>query len=114
MGKFKNIFLFLLSICILSCSDNNTQEKLNDISTYVCSNPDSARKALNKICKSELTTEQLRAHHALLTCESEYFHKRKVNDSTLNTALKYFVNKEKGSISQQMETKLLSIYTSVS
>lgn len=113
MRKIKYIFLILSLINILSCSNNNTQDKLEDISTYVCTNPDSARKELNKIKKSELTTEQLMALHALLSCESEYFQKRKINDSTLNIAINFFINKDKGTESQQMETELFMIYKNI-
>lgn len=113
MEKIKYILLILSAINILSCSNSNTQNKLENISTYICSKPDSAIKELNKINKSELITEQLRAHHALLKCESEYFRKRKINDSILNIALKYYVYKTKGTVSQQMEAELLSTYKSL-
>ena len=92
MEKLKYLLLLILATTIYSCSNNETQDKLNDISTYVCSNPDSARKELEGINKSKLTTEQLRAHHALLTCESEYFSRREIKDSTLNVASKYFID----------------------
>lgn len=113
MEKIKYIFLIISVINILSCSNCNIEDKLEDISTYVCTNPDSAIKELNKIKKSQLTTEQLRAHHALLTCESEYFYKREINDSTLNLASKYYILKGKGTTSQKMETELLSTYQSI-
>ncbi len=113
MEKIKYIFLFLVAINILSCSNNNTQDKLEDISTYVCTNPDSARKELNKIKKSELTTKQLRANHALLLCESEYLTKCTVDDSTLNVASIYFLEGKNGTTSQQMEAELLYIYKEI-
>ena len=113
MEKIKYIFLILSVINILSCSNCDIQNKLEDISTYVCTNPDSARKELNKIKKSKLTTEQLRAHHALLSCESEYLTKCKVNDSTLNVASKYFIDGKNGTTSQQMEAELLCIYKEI-
>lgn len=113
MGKIKYIFLILSVINILSCSNCDIQNKLEDISTYVCTNPDSARKELNKIKKSKLTTEQLRAHHALLSCESEYLTKCPINDSTLNVASIYFIDGKNGTTSQQMETELLCIYKEI-
>lgn len=113
MGKIKYIFLILSVINILSCSNCDIQNKLEDISTYVCTNPDSARKELNKIKKSKLTTEQLRAHHALLSCESEYLTKCPINDSTLNVASIYFLEGRNGTTSQQMETELLRIYKEI-
>lgn len=113
MEKIKYIFSILVAINILSCSNSGIQDKLGDISTYVCSNPDSARKELDKINKSELTTEKLRAHHALLKCESEYLTKCTVDDSTLNVASKYFVEGKNGTTSQQMEAELLCIYKEI-
>lgn len=113
MEKIKYIFLLLVAINIISCSNNNTQDKLEDISTYVCTNPDSARKELNKIKKSELTTKQLRANHALLLCESEYLTKCTVDDSTLNVASIYFLEGKNGTTSQQMEAELLYIYKEI-
>lgn len=113
MEKIKYIFLILSVINILSCSNCDIQNKLEDISTYVCTNPDSARKELNKINKLGLTTEQLRAHHALLTCESNYFSRREIKDSILDIASKYFINLKKGTISQQMETRLLQLFATI-
>lgn len=113
MGKIKYILLILSAINILSCSNCNTQNKLENISTYVCSNPDSAKKELNKIKKSELTSEQLLAHHALLTCKSEYFSRRRVDDSIINIAYDIFVRQNKGTLSQQKETKLLHTYKKI-
>ena len=113
MEKLKYLLLLMLATTIYSCSNNETQDKLNDISTYFCSNPDSARKELERINKSELTTEQLRAHHALLSCESEYLTKCTVDDSTLNVASKYFIDGKNGTTSQQMETELLCIYKEI-
>lgn len=113
MKRIKYIFLILVAINIISCTKCDTQYKLDIINTYICTDPDSAIKELNKISKSQLTTEQLHAHHALLKCEGEYFQKRKINDSILNIALKYFVYKGKGSASQQMETKLLYLYKNI-
>ena len=113
MEKLKYLLLLILATTIYSCSNNETQDKLHDISTYVCSNPDSARKELEGINKSELTTEQLRAHHALLSCESEYLTKCTVDDSTLNVASKYFIDGKNGTTSQQMEAELLYIYKEI-
>lgn len=110
MEKIKYIFLILSVINILSCSNCDIQNNLEDISTYVCTNPDSARKELNKINKLGLTTEQLSAHHALLSCESEYLTKCTVDDSALNIASTYYIEGKNGTTSQQMETELLNIY----
>ena len=113
MEKIKYIFLILSFINILSCSNCEIQNKLEDISTYVCTNPDSAKKELNKINKCKLTTEQLSAYHALLLCESEYLTKRNFNDTILNIASKYYIENKKGTISQQMETKILYMYKKI-
>lgn len=113
MEKIKYIFSILVAINILSCSNCNTQNKLENINTYVYTYPDSAKKELNKINKSELTTEALRAYHALLTCESNYFSRREIKDSILNIASKYFIQNKKGTVSQQMETRLLQLFTTI-
>ena len=113
MEKIEYIFLILSFINILSCSNCDIQNKLEDISTYVCTNPDSAKKELNKINKCKLTTEQLSAYHALLLCESEYLTKRNFNDTILNIASKYYIENKKGTISQQMETKILYMYKKI-
>lgn len=110
MVKTKYLFIILLSCCILSCSNDNILNKLEEISAYVCVYPDSAIKELNKIDKSILTTEKNRSLHALLLCESGYFSKRIINDSILDIALNFYVHNKNGTISQQMETKLLYIY----
>ncbi len=113
MRILKFIFLIPIITNILSCSHSNIQNKLDDISTYVCSNPDSAQKELSRINKSELATEQLRAAHALLTCESDFFTRRSINDTILNVASEYFVQQKKGTASQQMETRLLQFFESI-
>ena len=113
MEKLKYLLLLILATTIYSCSNNETQDQLNDISTYVCTNPDSARKELEGINKSELTTEQLSAYHALLLCESEYLTKRNFNDTILNIASKYYIENKKGTISQQMETNILYMYKKI-
>ena len=113
MDKIKYIFSILVAINIISCTNCNTQNKLEDISTYVCSNPDSAIKELHKIKKPELSSEKLRAIHALLLCESEYLTKYTVNDSTLNIARIYFTVDKNGTPSQQMEAELLCIYKEI-
>ena len=110
MYNLKYLLILLLTATIISCSGDNIQKKLDDISIYVCSKPDSALNELKKLDKSELDNEELQAYYALLLCESEYFSKHKVNDSTLNIALKYFAYLSKGSVSQKMEADLLGVY----
>lgn len=67
----KRLYLkFLISvygfIVLLSCSAYDAQKHLNDIESYIMERPDSALAVLDTMDRSLLTTERLRAHHALL------------------------------------------------
>lgn len=67
----KRLYLkFLISvygfIVLLSCSAYDAQKHLNDIESYIMECPDSALTILDSMDRSLLTTDRLRAHHALL------------------------------------------------
>lgn len=113
MKKIKYIYIVLLTINILSCSNCSIQDKLEDINKYVCTNPDSAIKELDKIKESQLKTKELCAHHALLKVKSEYLTKRTINDSTLNVAYNFFIKNDYGTTSQKRETMLFCLYKKI-
>ncbi|MBE6217644.1 MAG: hypothetical protein E7124_06325 [Bacteroidales bacterium] len=64
---FLNACLWILGFLILlSCSTFDVRNRLNDIESYIMDRPDSALAVLDMMDRSLLTTERLRAHHALL------------------------------------------------
>ncbi len=64
---FLNACLLILGFLILlSCSTFDVRNRLNDIESYIMDRPDSALAVLDTMDRSLLTTERLRAHHALL------------------------------------------------
>lgn len=64
---FLNACLWILGFLILlSCSTFDVRNRLNDIESYIMDRPDSALAVLDTMDRSLLTTERLRAHHALL------------------------------------------------
>lgn len=106
-------YLFVILVVAVSCSEDATQSRLDDIATIVCTFPDSAKKELESMDESELTTEWHRAYHALLECESEYFSKCTFDDSTYAIAAEYFQQEKNSTTSQRMEFELLDIYKKI-
>lgn len=106
-------YLFVILVVVVSCSEDATQSRLDDIATIVCTFPDSAKKELESMDESELTTEWHRAYHALLECESEYFSKCTFDDSTYAIAAEYFQQEKNSTTSQRMEFELLDIYKKI-
>lgn len=114
MKRFLFIFyLFVILVVAISCSEDATQSRLDDIATIVCTFPDSAKKELESMDESDLTTEWHRAYHALLECESEYFSKCTFDDSTYAIAAEYFQQEKNSTTSQRMEFELLDIYKKI-
>ena len=106
-------YLFVILVAAISCSEDATQSRLDDIATIVCTFPDSAKKELESMDESDLTTEWHRAYHALLECESEYFSKCTFDDSTYAIAAEYFQQEKNSTTSQRMEFELLDIYKKI-
>lgn len=106
-------YLFVILVVAISCSEDTTQSRLDDIATIVCTFPDSAKKELESMDESDLTTEWHRAYHALLECESEYFSKCTFDDSTYAIAAEYFRQEKNSTTSQRMEFELLDIYKKI-
>lgn len=106
-------FLFAMLGMAVSCTNDAVQNKLDSIAAIVCAFPDSAAKELERIDESELSTERLRAYHALLKCESEYFSKCTFDDSTHAIAAEYFMKDKNSASSLRMEVELLDIYKKI-
>ena len=60
------VFYALFLLAVFGCRQNNSTSILNDIESYIMERPDSALTVLDTMDRSLLTTERLRAHHALL------------------------------------------------
>ena len=106
-------FLFAILLMAVSCTENAVQNKLDNIAVIVCTFPDSATKELECMDDSELTTERLRAYHALLICESQYFSKCTFDDSIYAIAAEYFMKDKNSTSSLRMEVELLDIYKKI-
>lgn len=108
----KYILNLICVVFLLSCSHDNMSERLEEIGLYVFTSPDSAMKELRKFNDIDLNSEKLRAYHALLMCESEYFSAHKLNDSILDIATRYFFTHNTCS-SKYWETVLFSSYKDI-
>ena len=76
------------------CSLQNVRETLNDVESYIMERPDSALTVLDSIDRSILTTEHLRAHHALLhamALDKNYIDVS--DDSIARVAVDYYIKK---------------------
>ena len=84
--------LYILPVIILtSCTAIDVRRTLNDVETFIAERPDSALYVLESIDTTSLTTEGLRAHHALLhamALDKNYIDV--TDDSLALTAVNYF------------------------
>ena len=62
----KSILLISGFILLYSCDVYDVQHKLYDVESYIMERPDSALVVLDSMDRSCLTSDRLRAHHALL------------------------------------------------
>ena len=63
----KILWIFsLFFVCITGCENNRTERHLSDIESYIMEYPDSALAVLETMNRNLLTTDRLKAHHALL------------------------------------------------
>ena len=65
MRKLIGIFS-LFFVCITGCESSSIERNLSDIESYIMERPDSALAVLDTMNRDLLTTEHLKAHHALL------------------------------------------------
>lgn len=90
----KFIISFLGFIFLFSCTSYDTRKHLDDIESYIMERPDSALAVLDSMDRSLLTTDQLRAHHALLhamALDKNYIDVS--DDSIARVAVDYYTRK---------------------
>ena len=86
--------LALVIPTLFSCSSPAAQRTLNDVESYIMERPDSALAVLDSMDRTLLTTDRLKAHHALLhamALDKNYIDV--TDDSLANVALDYYSRK---------------------
>lgn len=86
--------LALVIPTLFSCSSPAAQRTLNDVETYIMDRPDSALAILDSMDRTLLTTDRLKAHHALLhamALDKNYIDV--TDDSLASVALDYYSRK---------------------
>ena len=86
--------LALVIPTLFSCSSPAAQRTLNDVESYIMERPDSALAVLDSMDRALLTTDRLKAHHALLHAMALYKNYIDVTeDSLASVALDYYSRK---------------------
>ena len=62
----KRIYLIVAAAICVCCTSLNVRKSLEDVESYIMERPDSALAVLDSIDRSLLSTDQSKAHHALL------------------------------------------------
>ncbi|MBO4764292.1 MAG: hypothetical protein J5508_01100 [Bacteroidales bacterium] len=62
----KHLTTILLVLFLTACSDAGIQDKLNEIDTYIDSDPQSALAALDQLHMGDVKSEKVKAHYSLL------------------------------------------------
>ena len=86
--------LALVIPTLFSCSSPAAQRTLNDVESYIMERPDSALAVLDSMDRALLTTDRLKAHHALLhamALDKNYIDV--TDDSLASVALDYYSRK---------------------
>ena len=86
--------LALVIPTLFSCSSPAAQRALNDVESYIMDRPDSALAVLDSMDRALLTTDRLKAHHALLyamALDKNYIDV--TDDSLASVALDYYSRK---------------------
>ncbi len=86
--------LALVIPTLFSCSSPAAQRTLNDVESYIMERPDSALAVLDSMDRTLLTTDRLKAHHALLhamALDKNYIDV--TDDSLASVALDYYSRK---------------------
>lgn len=79
---------------MLSCGVSEMKNRLNDVESYIMERPDSALAVLDSMDRALLTTDRLKAHHALLhamALDKNYIDV--TDDSLASVALDYYSRK---------------------
>lgn len=94
--RIKYILPIITAICIFSCNDakdSETYRLLMDAERHMDARPDSALTVLEGIDKSELTTNELEAKHALLLSQAlDKNYIDLLSDSIIAPAVRYYEN----------------------
>lgn len=64
--RMKRIYLIVAAAICVCCTSLNVRKSLEDVESYIMERPDSALAVLDSIDRSLLSTDQSKAHHALL------------------------------------------------
>lgn len=92
--SLKLLISFFGLIFLFSCVSHDTRKYLDDIESYIMDRPDSALAVLDSMDRSLLSTDQLRAHHALLhamALDKNYIDVS--DDSIARVAVDYYTRK---------------------
>ena len=95
--RMRKQVIFALSTLVMifsGCSTKQTTLLLNDVESYIMERPDSALVVLDSIDRKLLTTDRLKAHHALLHAMALDKNFIDVTDDSLaSVALSYYSRK---------------------
>lgn len=88
------VLIFLSIFVSAGCSSWRVDNTLTDVETYIMERPDSALMALDSIDRTLLTTDRLKAHHALLHAMALDKNYIDVDDDSLaSIAVRYYSKK---------------------
>ena len=91
---FRIVFVICGLFAMLSCGVSEMKNRLKDVESYIMERPDSALAVLDSMDRALLTTDRLKAHHALLhamALDKNYIDV--TDDSLASVALDYYSRK---------------------
>lgn len=91
---FRIVFVVCGLFSMLSCGVSEMKNRLKDVESYIMERPDSALSVLESMDRALLTTDRLKAHHALLhamALDKNYIDV--TDDSLASVALDYYSRK---------------------
>ncbi len=91
MKKLTIIAVIVSSLMISGCASRQTSLLLNDVESYIMERPDSALAVLDTMDRAHLSTDRLKAHHALLhamALDKNYIDV--TDDSLASVAVRYY------------------------
>lgn len=94
MRKLTIIAVIISVLMFSGCNAQQTKRLLNNIESYITERPDSALTVLDKMERSLLSTDRLKAHHALLhamALDKNYIDVK--DDSLARVAFSYYSRK---------------------